>query len=97
MRITSAETAKGKDMVRIYIDGEYAFSIPQEDYIRNHLYEEMELTAPQLEEIKRSVLVHSARQKAVVYLTIKDRSEKELIDKLVEAGFDVAVAQAATE
>lgn len=97
MKITSIEQSKDKDMMRVFIDNHYAFAIPQEEYIRNGLYEEEEISEDRLQFIRQNILVHAARERAVRFLTIKDRSEGELIKKLNEAGFDADVAKAATE
>lgn len=43
MKITLAEKNHNNKMVRIYIDDSYSFTIPVEDYIRNNLYEEVEI------------------------------------------------------
>ena len=95
MTITSVEESKANKMVRIFIDNHYAFAIPQEDYIRNHLYEEGEITAGRLEHIRKDVLVRAAREKGVYYLTIRDRSEGQLLKKLTEVGFDEDIARIA--
>ncbi len=97
MTITTVEKTRNKDMMRIFIDNHYAFSIPEEDYIRNHLYEEEEISEEKLHHIRQEVLIHAARERAVRYLIIKDRSEGELVKKLMESGFDSDVARGATE
>jgi regulatory protein len=95
MTITSVEKVKDKDMVRVFIDNNYSFTIPNEDYIKNNLYEETEISEEKLLLIRTKVLVKAAREKAVRYLTFKDRSESEILKKLKEAGFDADVAQTA--
>lgn len=97
MTITSIEPSKDKKMMRIFIDNRYAFSIPEEEYIRNHLYEEEELDEEKLLNIKKNVLIHAAREKAVRYLIARDRSEGEIIQKLTDSGFDRDVAASAAE
>ncbi len=96
MTITSVEKTRNKDMMRIFIDNHYAFTIPQEDYIRNHLYEEEEVSEEKLHHIRQNVLIHAARERAIRYLMIKDRSEGELIKKLMDLGFDEDVAKSTT-
>lgn len=97
MMITTAEKAKNNDMMRIFIDNRYAFSIPHEEYIRNHLYEQEEISEEKLSDIRTNILVRAAREKAVRYLTAKDRSEGELSKKLSETGFDSDVVKRAIE
>lgn len=95
MTITSVEKVRGKDMVRVFIDNNYSFTIPSEDYIKNNLYEEIEISEEKLSLIRTKVLVQAAREKAIKYLTYKDRSESEIFKKLKEAGFDTDVANTA--
>lgn len=96
MKITSVEKTRNKNMVRIYIDDSYSFTIPEEDYIKNNLYEETEISQEKLELIRNNVLVHAARERAVRFLTFRDRSEHEIHNKLIEVGFDEYVASKAT-
>ncbi|NLL06295.1 MAG: regulatory protein RecX [Clostridiaceae bacterium] len=89
MVITSFEKSnKNKDMISVFIDKQYAFSIPEEEYIRLGLYEKSEITEEDLNYIKREVLQKSAKSKAIRYLSFKFISEKELITKLHTKGFD---------
>ncbi len=97
MTITTVEKNKEKGMVRVFIDDNYSFSIPEQDYISNKLYEDMIISEEQLSIIRDKVLVRSARERAVRYLTFKDRSEYEILKKLIDAGFDKNVAQNAVD
>ncbi|NLM72926.1 MAG: regulatory protein RecX [Clostridiaceae bacterium] len=82
-------------MMRIYIDENYAFSVPKEDYIRLGLYEKEEITQDEIERIRQEVVLRAAREKATGYLMYRDRSEGEVIEKLINAGFDKDIAQEA--
>lgn len=93
MTITAIEKNRDKGMVRVFIDDNYSFSIPEEDYIRNKLYEETIVSEEQLSNIREKVLVRSARERAIRYLTYKDRSENEILTKLIEVGYDANIAQ----
>jgi len=93
MTITAVEKVKEKGMVRVYIDDDYSFSIPEQDYISNKLYKDMIISEEQLSVIRDKILVAAARERAVRYLTFKDRSEYEILNKLIDAGFDRNVAQ----
>lgn len=95
MTITAVEKNRDKGMVRVFIDNNYSFTIPEEDYIINELYEETVISEEQLSVIREKVLVRAARERGVRYLTYKDRSENEILTKLIEAGFDANVAQSA--
>lgn len=94
MIITSFEkSSKNKDMISVFIDYQYAFSLPEEEYIRLGLYEKSEITEEELSYIKREVLLKSAKSKAIRYVSLKLLSEKELLDKLRSKGFDEDVSR----
>ncbi len=95
MRITSTLPTRDNQMMRIYIDENYAFSVPKEDYIRLGLYEKEEITQDEIERIRQEVVLRAAREKATGYLMYRDRSEGEVIEKLINAGFDKDIAQEA--
>ena len=97
MKITSVEKNNRNKMVRIYIDDSYSFSIPEQDYIRHNLYEIEEIDEEQLEEIRSKILVSVARERGVRFLTFKDRSVNELLNRLKQAGFDEDIAKEAVE
>lgn len=87
--IIAFETGKkNKDMVSVFIDNEYAFSLPEEEYIRLALYEKTEITHNELEYIKREVLQKNAKSKALRYISLKLLTEHELFTKLKSKGFD---------
>lgn len=93
MTITAVEKNKEKGMVRVFIDDNYSFSIPEQDFISNKLYKDMIISEEQLSVIRDKILVRAARERAVRYLTFKDRSEYEILNKLIDAGFDKNIAQ----
>lgn len=89
MIITSFEKSKkNKDMISVFIDNQYSFSLPEEEYIRLGFYEKSEITEEELSYIKREVLQKSARSKAIKYVSFRLLSEKELFVKLQSKGFD---------
>jgi regulatory protein len=93
MTITSIEKTKANKMVRVYIDNQYAFTIPYEEYIKNNICENEEIDQEKILNIRNNVLINSAKLKAVRYLTIKDRSEGEVRKKLLDSGFDSDVVK----
>lgn len=96
MKITSAMKQKNNpDMLRIYIDNDYAFSMPEEEYYRMNLYEKEGLTQEDVDYIREVVNLKMAKQKGIRLLAVKDRSEQEVRDKLLQAGFDSDVAEEA--
>ncbi|HEX2944552.1 MAG TPA: regulatory protein RecX [Clostridia bacterium] len=89
MKITSAEkNKKYKDKLSIYVDGKFSFTISEEDYISLNLYEEQELTQETIDYIKNTLNYHEAKSRAVRYLSMKLRTEKEVRDKLSDEGYD---------
>lgn len=89
MVITSVEkNRKHKDRLSVFVDGSFAFTISEEDYLSLNLYEKSEITEETIEYIKSTVNFRDARSKAVRYLTLKIRTEKEVQDKLKDEGFD---------
>lgn len=98
MVITSVEKQKrNRDMLSVYIDNQYAFSIPEEHYITMSLYEMQEITQDTLDYIRETVNFRAAKSKAVRFLSLKVRSEKEVRDKLDSDGFDGSVIEMVAE
>lgn len=97
MVITSIEPIKDKKMLKIFIDNVYAFSMPQSEYSKNPLQENQEITEEEIAKIRQNILVRSARESAVRFLLSRDRSEAEVINKLIYKGFDKDVAKDAAQ
>jgi regulatory protein len=98
MKITSIEKRnKNKDKIAVYIDHSYSFTISEEDYISLNLYEEIELTDEQINNIKNNVNYRSAKSEAVKYVSYKFRSKKEVFDKLLEEGYEEGVIEKVIE
>jgi regulatory protein len=89
MVITSVErNPKKKGTLGIYVDGQYGFSISEEDFLRLNLYEYKEITKDEINHIKNEINFRRAKSQAVRYLSSKLRSEKEIRIKLENDGFD---------
>jgi regulatory protein len=86
MIITSLEELD-KKKVKVYIDGEYAFLLYQKEISHYKLAQEMELSDALYEEIRKSIVLRRAKQKALDILKMQDRTEKELRRKLADAHF----------
>ncbi|NLW02509.1 MAG: regulatory protein RecX [Clostridiaceae bacterium] len=97
MKVTARIKSKNGRMVRIYLDGRYAFSIPTSVYMANHLYEKDELTEEEASHIRQTVLVQSARERAVGILMARDRSRHEVKVRLKKMGFDGDIAEKVVE
>src|SRR5690242_8634305 len=89
MLITSVkQSRKVKDMIQIYIDGDYSFSITEEDYLRLNLYERKELTQAEINYIKNEVNLNSAKSVAIRYLALQLRTASEVYSKLESKEYD---------
>ncbi|HHV95505.1 MAG TPA: regulatory protein RecX [Clostridiaceae bacterium] len=82
------QTDSGKCVFDICIDNKFTFSIPEEVYFKLNLYEKSEITEKELEVIKKTSDVITARTKALAYLSFKMRTAKEVEYKLAKDGFD---------
>lgn len=83
------------DMLRLYLDDEYAFSIPEEEYFRMNLYEQKELTQDEIDNIREEAGIKLAKQHGVRLLAARDRSEQEVKERLILQGFDADIAEGA--
>lgn len=81
MMLSSAEP-KGKTLVSLYIDGEKAFDLDLEVYMKSGLRPGDELTDDLLHELVRSSDACRAERKAMNLLAFRAHSEKELARKL---------------
>jgi len=97
MVVTSIEPVRDKKMLKIFIDNSYAFSIPQNEYMKNPLQENQEITEQEIRDIRQNILVRAARECAVRFLYSRDRSEAEVVNKLVYKGFDRDIARDAAQ
>ena len=89
MTITSVEKNKrNREMISIYIDGDYSFSIPEEDYLRLGMYEKTDITQEEIDNIKININKRNAKSKAIRYLSLKLLTEMELFVKLQTKGYD---------
>lgn len=93
--IATDPSPRHKGMKHIHLDGAYAFSMPEEVYLRLRLYDRETITEGEVQEIRETVLRKAARDQAFRYLTACDRTEKGLLERLVRAGYDEDVASVA--
>jgi regulatory protein len=89
MVISSAVKQKNNpDMIQIYIDGVYSFTMPAEVYYKMNLYERKEISQEDMEYIKEEVNLKLARQLGIKMLALRDHSGSEIRNKLLKKGFD---------
>lgn len=86
MIITGLEELNQKK-VKVSIDGEYAFLLYQKEVEHYKLSQGEELSTALYDEIRKSIVLRRAKQKALDILKMRDRTETELRRKLSEGGF----------
>ncbi|MBI2854315.1 MAG: RecX family transcriptional regulator [Chloroflexi bacterium] len=92
--ITEIKAVK-KGRVSVYLGGEPALEIASDVLVARGLRSGMELSAPQLAELKKADEIHRALEAAMHYLEYRPRSEKELRDRLRRGAFPPDVTAAA--
>ncbi len=83
MKITDiTQQKKRSDRYSIYIDGEFALGLSQNDLVDLGLKIDQEITPQELEQYRHDSELGKAYDKALNYISIRDRSEKEINDYL---------------
>jgi len=89
LEITSVEkNRKYRDKLSVFIDGKFAFNISEKDYLSLNLYEKSEIDDKTIDYIRNTINFQEAKSRAVRYLTLRIRTEKEVRDKLKSEGYD---------
>jgi len=87
-KITKIEVQKKrKNRYSIYLDEEFAFGLDQDVVLKFGLCKGDELSEKEIEEILASEEMKTAKERAFRFLAYRDRSEKEIVDKLKEIGY----------
>ncbi|MBN1154854.1 RecX family transcriptional regulator [candidate division KSB1 bacterium] len=90
--ITKIEVQKkNKNRVSVFISDEFAFGVDQDILIAFGLYKGVKLTQEQIDDIRLADNKKCAKDRALRFLSYRDRSEKEIHDKLVTLGYDEKV------
>lgn len=83
MTITDVQRQRKRNQRRsIYIDGEFAFGVGEETYVKFALFKGREVDEAFLEEVQQWDEVYYAKQTALNYVNVRLRSKKEVHDKL---------------
>ena len=93
--IKPSKSQKGK--MAVYINGEYAFSLIEEDIDYFKMKEGTEIPKEKYDFIIDSVIYIKAQDEALKYISSKMRTEKEVRKKLVSKEFDEAVLERVIE
>ena len=87
MKITKIENQKNPERVNIYIDGNFSFGLMAEIQYKYNLTEGMEINSEYIEKVLLEEEHAKAKDQALRYLGYRQRSEKEIRDKLNKIGF----------
>ena len=82
---------KNKNKCSVFLDEEFAFGLNQEVVFQYGLKKGDSLTEQQIDEILDSDKRKKAKERALNFLSYRDRSEHEMIKKLNDVGYDAAV------
>lgn len=86
---------KGKqDKIHISVDGEYSFTVDETYFLSMGIWNGKEVDEDELEEIKQIVSVRRAYNYAVSLLSRRDHSERELMTKLMQKGYNEGAEEA---
>jgi len=95
MKITDAvKNKKNPKIIKIFIDDAYAFSMMEEDYILQVLYEKQDISEEEVQRIKEITNVKAVKNQALRYLAKKDYTKMQLIEKLDRIGYDEETVRA---
>ena len=96
MKITDYKIQKNnEEKMNVYVDGEYKFSMSVDSFLSEGLYKGLEITEKQIEEIKVRDGSKLAYIQIVSTLNYGMKTEKEMIDKLKEKGYEEDAIQKA--
>ncbi len=93
-KITRIEQQKKKkNRVNIYIDGEFYSGLYKDTVIKFHLYENKEITPSEIDRIKEFEDFADAKEKAINYISYRERSKKEIEDYLKNKEIEEVIIQ----
>jgi len=85
MTITNiAQGQKDRERVNISVDGEYSFAVEKDTLVKFSLYNGMNLTTVQIDEIKVADSIQFLTRRLSMWCYRKPRSEKEMRQKITE-------------
>ena len=88
-KITRIEKQKKKkNRVNIYVDGEFSLGLYKDTVIKFHLYENKEITQSEIAKIKEFEKLADAKEKAINYISYRERSKKEIESYLNNKGIE---------
>src|SRR5690625_4106482 len=88
MVITKIEGQRRKDRVNIYIDGEFAFGLTEELRFKYDLYVGRKITQEFIDSVLKSEERLKVIDAALNFLSYRQRSEKEVYQRLRQRGYE---------
>lgn len=89
MQITAVTKGKkANELLEVYVDNQYSFSIKEEDYVSLGLYAKIDISQDEIDQIKITINKRYAKNAAIKYLTLKLRTVKDVSTKLEAEGYD---------
>lgn len=95
--ITKIETQKNKSRVNIFVDDSFFCGLNKETAVLFGLKENKEINEEQLKNAIKQSEIKSAFEKSLDLLSRRMHSQKELIDKLIQKGFEKEIVMSAIE
>lgn len=87
-------TQRGKaDKIHIYIDNEYQMTVDESYWLSLCIPEKSEIDEERLIELEGEIMRRRAFNKAVELLAMREHSRREIIIKLIQRGYDKAIAE----
>ncbi len=84
---------KGKKRYNIYIDGEFSLAVSEETLLKMDLYERKELEQGEIEKVKHFEDKYRAKDYALILLSYRPRTKRELFRRLRQKKFSLEMAE----
>ncbi len=82
-KITKIESQKKRlGRYSVYVDGSYSFALSANDLLALRLYSGQEMTEQELDKVRQSAGGSRAYDQALMFINLRRRSEKEIVDYL---------------
>ena len=91
MKITAIKKQKKRNHFNIFIDEKFAFALSEIALHQLNLYVDKEIGDKNLSEIKAKIFFFEAEEVLINYLKYRPRTEKEIVSKLRENGYQSGI------
>lgn len=94
MKITDIkQQQKRSERYSVYIDGKFSFGISEGQLLQHGLHTGQEITETELETLQQEAEFSKAYERAINYISIRPRSEQEIIDYMKRKAYAAGVAK----